>query len=129
MVLQIEGQGELNDAHHALFASGAAAGGWMLFAYTGPDSIRMRAASADGVESLAKQFRADEIQYALIRIDVPTTDGKQETRDVFVAWTGPDVQVIEKGRKAHHRSDVAAQLPDHDASVRAEDVKRFNLEK
>ena len=129
MVVHFENQSELHEAHYALFASGAPTGGWIICNYIGPDTIRMVAAGPDGPEGLARQFRDNQIQYALIRIDVPNPQGKQEPRDVFVTWTGRDVGIIEKGKKSWHQDSVSTEMPGHNARVRAEDVKRFNLEK
>ncbi|GAB7331082.1 hypothetical protein MBLNU13_g02568t1 [Cladosporium sp. NU13] len=118
----------LLEAHQDLFAKGALAGGWIICNYIGPDRIKMTAAGHDGLEGLAGHFRLDEIRHALIRIGVPTDHGKSEVRDALVTWTGLDVGMIEKGKKASPQEEVAMELPPHSAAVRADDLKRFNLE-
>lgn len=129
MVLQIANQPELNEAHYALFSSDAFAGSWILLNYVGRETLKMTAAGEDSSEGLVRELRDDEVQYALIRIDVSAADGKKELRDVLVTWTGPAVPIIEKGRKSQYQDAVAAQLPDHKASVHADDLKRITLEK
>jgi len=46
------------------------------------------------------------MQYAIIRLQ----DSGLQTRDVFIAWIGPNVGVLEKGKKQPYMGEVKELL-------------------
>ena len=56
--------------------------------------------------SLAQHLKQNEIQYALLRLPgiQNSLGGKfnESTRDVFIYWLGPQVKILERGRKKTH---------------------------
>jgi hypothetical protein len=62
-----------------------------------------------GVEELLDNLANDEVQYCLVRI--PIVRGElQQYRDVFIYWTGPNVSVLQRGKKKTHLGAVTQIL-------------------
>jgi gelsolin len=88
--------------------------GWVVLGYVGPSTLAIQAkgkgAGYNDAASLAKFFKDDQIQYALLRLPgLPAGRGdkfNESTRDVFIYWLGNQVKPLEKGRKKTHIIDV-----------------------
>lgn len=65
-----------------------------------------------GVDELKPHLEDDQIQYGLVRLGGIEEKGSLKTtvRDVFIAWVGPGVDIIEKGKKASSLGDVQVQI-------------------
>jgi hypothetical protein len=82
----------------------------------------------DYAEDLRSQLEDDQIQYALVRLDVPGQTGSGSTRDVFVHWTGPRDGIIEKSRRMPHVGDAQKFLQPFHADVHVTNRDRFDTE-
>jgi hypothetical protein len=128
MVARLDNEGELREAQAALFNVNAGGGGWLMLRYVGPTTVSFAAGGEDGTGDLLRQFADDQIQYALIRLDVPGQTGSGSTRDVFVRWTGPEVGIIDKGRRFSHEADVQGFLQPFHTHVNVTNRQRFDTE-
>ncbi|PRP84120.1 hypothetical protein PROFUN_04111 [Planoprotostelium fungivorum] len=108
--------------------------GWIVLGYAGGDNIEVQATSDNSnVEELVSHLKDDQVQYALIRLvdtskdvnKVDRQDGKTATKDIFIAWSGPSVRQIEKGKKASHAGSVATHLQPFHAELTA--INRANF--
>ncbi|KPM45839.1 hypothetical protein AK830_g689 [Neonectria ditissima] len=116
---------ELQEARAELFNPNATSG-WLLLNYSDSSVVQFFAGGAGSPEELSVMFQDDQVQYALVRISVP---GDQTTvRDVFVQWTGPDVGILEKGKKVIHQSDAHNILKPFDVDVKVLNRQNLNLE-
>lgn len=104
--------------------------GWVMVCYTNPSTIEFRKSGTGGVEELAAEFNDDEIQYALLRLPLPVTGANKakKTRDVFIAWIGPNIGQIEKGRKRAHLGDVKDLLQPFHSELAVTSKKNFTLQ-
>ena len=81
------------------------------------------ASGSGGLSEITPHLKDDQCAYFLIRIPLETSEtavgaGAEITlnkiRDCFVAWTGPKVGKIEKGKKqAHHGAVQELLSPSH----------------
>jgi len=83
----------------------ASISGWVLIGYTGPATLSFQKAGTGSVNELIIELKEDVVQYALMRVPVDVTD-VNKTRDIFILWTGPNVKILEKGKKKSHLGDV-----------------------
>eukprot|EP01113_Clastostelium_recurvatum_P001635 TRINITY_DN1066_c0_g1_i1.p2 TRINITY_DN1066_c0_g1~~TRINITY_DN1066_c0_g1_i1.p2 ORF type:complete len:150 (+),score=62.02 TRINITY_DN1066_c0_g1_i1:1-450(+) len=108
--------------------------GWLLVAYTGPDSVALTAKGSGSVDEFLPFLKDDEMQYVLMRVGGIAKDAKNKnekvtgTRDVFIAWVGPEVGIIEKGKKKSHLGDLKAVLKPFHAELLATGKKEFTEE-
>jgi len=81
------------------------------------------------MSQLIQLVAPDQVQYMLIRIPVTVDDTSatviSTTRDVMVAWTGPKVNIIERGRKQTHFGAVSQVLQPIHANLTATSVQAF----
>jgi len=80
--------------------------GWILVGYGEGGNLGVVGTSSKGVEELLPHLLDDQVQYALVRIDV---EGK--TKDVFITLIGPKVGTLEKGKKKSHIGDIHKVMP------------------
>jgi len=95
---------------------------WIVMHYTGPDTVSYQAHGNGSVSEAVALLEDNKVQYCLFRIPVDTQTGEinvQKVRDVFVAWTGPKVGVIEKGKKKVHIGRMGAFLKPSHAELQA----------
>jgi len=64
------------------------------------------------VDELKDHLENDQIQYALVRLGGIAEKGtlKVTIRDVFINWIGPEVAIVEKGKKLAHLGDVQVHI-------------------
>ncbi|KAF7562069.1 hypothetical protein G7046_g2066 [Stylonectria norvegica] len=122
MPVHLDNESDLREAQAALFNQNSQ-NGWLLLNYVSPSTLHFSAGGEGGVDELRNQLEDDQIQYALVRV---LAEGK--VRDVFVAWTGPGVGIIEKGKKFSHTGDAQAFLKPYHAEVTVHNKKKFNEE-
>lgn len=63
-----------------------------------------------GVEEMVEYLANDEVQYCLFRIQIEP-DGSSvlslpKNRDIFMFWSGPNVDMTERGKKRIHEECV-----------------------
>jgi len=124
MACQIDA-GTIKGEKARIFIEGARTG-WLLLGYEGNTTrIKLIASGTGQAEEMAGLLKDNEVQYALVRIP----DHKDEhptIRDVFVAWTGPGVKILERGKKSTHTGEIQAVLMPVHASLTAHNSKNFN---
>jgi len=96
---------------------------WILLSYRDPQTIVLEANGTGPLSEVTNLLKEDQVQYFLIR--VPLGDTREhvsagaeinvsKVRDYCVAWTGPKVGMIEKGKKKADLGAVQALLsPSH----------------
>ncbi|KAL6065503.1 ADF-H domain-containing protein [Balamuthia mandrillaris] len=106
--------------------------GWVLVGYSGPETLVLQAKGSGGVPELVSNLKDNEVQYCLVRIPLENAVSSsraqgdpQKTRDVFIAWTGPAVKIIEKGKKMAHVGDVTKVLAPSHAELTAISKQNF----
>ncbi|EGG21240.1 hypothetical protein DFA_01115 [Cavenderia fasciculata] len=107
---------------------------WILLGYKDANTLELKK-TGSGVPSLVASLADNECSYILIRVvynenDEGFKDGiignKGNIKDVFIAWTGPSVGIIEKGKKRSHVGDAKAILQPHHAELSAISKNNFN---
>ena len=86
MGLKLDNKAGTREAQAALFNIYAAGGSWLLLSYVGRDIVHFSGGGESGPEDLRYRLEEDQIQYELVRLDVPGQTGSGSTRDVFVQW-------------------------------------------
>jgi len=99
--------------------------GWIIVGYTGPNSIGLQHKGNGGVAELVPKLSDDQVQYILVRLPEPQEGAKTPTKDVFLTWVGPNVKVMERGKKKAHVPDVANYLKPHHWELEA--INRANF--
>jgi len=85
--------------------------GWLLMGYANPDTIVYEAHGFDTLATLTQLLRDDAEQFFLIRLPYNKSGSKTTaSRDIFVAWSGPAVTVVERGRRRLHTDYVVSIL-------------------
>jgi Cofilin/tropomyosin-type actin-binding protein len=111
MPLKLDNESELREAQAALFNVNSESG-WLLLNYVGPSTVHFAAGAEGDVEELSPYLEDNQIQYALVRLGGIQEKGNLKTtiRDVFITWIGPNVGIIEKGKKTAFLGDAKAYL-------------------
>ncbi|KJZ73469.1 hypothetical protein HIM_07025 [Hirsutella minnesotensis 3608] len=127
MPLKLDNESELREAQAALFNVNSTAG-WVLINYVGPNTVHFAAGGEGGPDDVAQQFEDDQIQYALIRIGGIQEKGTLKTtvRDIFITWIGPNVGIVEKGKKTPFLGDAQQYLQPYHADVTVLNKKNFD---
>ncbi|WP_306361668.1 coactosin family protein [Nocardia sp. CC227C] len=130
MSLKVDNEAELREARNSLFSENGTTSGWLLLNYVGASTVHFTAGGEGGVENIVPLLEDDQIQYALVRIDGVQGDGAGETtvRDVFLAWIGPEVGMIEKSKKSGYLGDAQIILQPYHADVTVVNKDRLNRE-
>jgi len=91
--------------------------GWILLSYTGPNTVSYTSHGTGPLSEVTNQLKDDQMQYFIIRVPLEDTDtppgaeiSVAKVRDASVAWTGPKVGLIEKGKKKSHIGALQALL-------------------
>lgn len=91
--------------------------GWILMSYTGPNTVSYTAHGTGPLSEVTALLKDDQMQYFIVRVPLEDTDTPpgaeihvNKIRDASVAWTGPKVGLIEKGKKKSHLGAVQALL-------------------
>jgi len=90
---------------------------WILLSYTGPNTVSYTAHGTGPLAEVSNLLRDDQMQYFIVRVPVEESDTPpgaeihvSKVRDASVAWTGPRVGLIEKGKKKSHIGALQALL-------------------
>ncbi|XP_037027533.1 uncharacterized protein LOC119068161 [Bradysia coprophila] len=128
-ILRLDNESELREAQAALFNVNSESG-WLLLNYVGPSTVHFAAGGEGGAEDVVAHLEDDQIQYILIREGGIQEKGTSKTtiRDVFIAWIGPNVGFIEKGKKTAFLGDAESMLQPFHASITALNRDNFNDE-
>lgn len=85
--------------------------------YTGPNTVSYTAHGTGPLSEVVALLKDDQMQYFIVRVPLEDTDTPpgaeihvNKIRDASVAWTGPKVGLIEKGKKKSHLGAVQALL-------------------
>jgi len=102
---------------------------WILMGYSDPTTVRLEAHGVGSLAEFIDRLEDNKIQYFLLRLPLgndPSTDVQagaeikvSKNRDVFCAWTGPGVGIIEKGKKKSHLGSIEALLSPSHAQLQA----------
>jgi len=95
---------------------------WLLMGYSGPETVVYEGHGTGAISEAVAKLQDNKIQYLLVRLPLTKKEGEitvDTVRDVFVAWTGPRVPIIEKGRKKIHIGSMAAFLKPSHAELQA----------
>ncbi|KAF2075351.1 hypothetical protein CYY_003327 [Polysphondylium violaceum] len=125
-MVSISNPAELKNAL-AQYKASNASNPWIVLGYVSPSSIAYRQ-SGEGVENMVASLKDNEAAYILIRCQynekdpgfkTGVLDNKANLKDIFIAWTGPQVGIIEKGKKTSHVGDAKALLQPFHAEITA----------
>eukprot|EP01120_Amphizonella_sp_Union-15-10_P013778 TRINITY_DN6494_c0_g1_i1.p1 TRINITY_DN6494_c0_g1~~TRINITY_DN6494_c0_g1_i1.p1 ORF type:complete len:697 (+),score=150.03 TRINITY_DN6494_c0_g1_i1:79-2169(+) len=98
--------------------------GWIIIGYSKEEEITLQAHGFGGVSELVANLDDKQVQYAIIRIPL----NKDQTKDVFVNWNGPQVPAIFLGKTKSHLGEVKALLQPFHADLLAVSRQNFTLE-
>jgi len=107
--------------------SAAARNSWVTIGYMSDNTLSIMGNGNGGTEELMDSLANDEVQYSLLRIPV-VQDGIEQYRDVFIYWTGPNVSVVQRGRKKTHVGAVQQILKPFHADLLAYSKDAFTEE-
>ncbi|KAK7425715.1 hypothetical protein QQZ08_007814 [Neonectria magnoliae] len=127
MPLRLDNEPELREAQAALFNPNSQSG-WLLLNYVGPSTLHFAAGGEGGPEEIVPLLEEDQVQYALVRVNVPGQGPESTARDVFVGYTGLEVGIIERGKKTVYYGDAKELLQPHHAEVTVRHKDQLNLE-
>ncbi|GAM18766.1 hypothetical protein SAMD00019534_019410 [Acytostelium subglobosum LB1] len=108
---------------------------WIIVGYSGPATLEFRQAGNGGASALIQHLRDDECAYVFVREEYTEGDAgfkegvignKANTKDIFIAWTGPKVGIIEKGKKKSHVGDAKVLFQPFHAELTAINRANFN---
>eukprot|EP01132_Coremiostelium_polycephalum_P005874 gene5874-7310_t len=127
MPLKLENQSDLQVALKNFTNSG-----WVVLNYVGPSTIRF-INSGYGEENVCSQvsqlLEDDQIQYGLMRFKVNEKGTLKTTmRDIFFTWIGPNVGIIEKGKKTANLGEVQYFLQPYHADITILNKNNFTTE-
>ncbi|XP_037037590.1 uncharacterized protein LOC119075268 [Bradysia coprophila] len=127
--LRLDNESELREAQAALFNTNSESG-WLLLNYVSDSTVHFAAGGEGGPDDVVPHLEADQIQYVLIRVGGIQEEGTSKTtyRDVFIAWIGPSVGIIEKGKKTAFLGDAQNMLQPFHASITALNSDKINKE-
>jgi hypothetical protein len=128
-VLYLDNESELREAQAATFNADSTSG-WVLLNYINANTVHFAAGGEGGAEDVVTHLADDQIQYILIREGGIQERGSSKTtyRDVFIAWIGPNVGIIEKGKKSNYLGDAESLLQPFHASLTALNKEHFDDE-
>jgi len=103
--------------------------GWVMLGYSGDKTLCLQCCGSN-IDELVKNLNDSEVQYVLSRIPIDAEGYKQThtTRDVFIIWTGPNVSVVQAGKKRSHVGEVKKILKPFHAELTAVSKESFTLE-
>eukprot|EP01087_Luapelamoeba_hula_P007546 TRINITY_DN1845_c4_g1_i1.p1 TRINITY_DN1845_c4_g1~~TRINITY_DN1845_c4_g1_i1.p1 ORF type:complete len:500 (-),score=59.51 TRINITY_DN1845_c4_g1_i1:33-1532(-) len=117
-------------AIHTVTAKGNTSG-WVLIGYAREKELCFQG-SGRSIEDLARKLKDNEAQYMLVRVPVePVTHGVNKglptCRDIFIAWLGPGLGMVSKGKKASHVGELKELLAPYHAELTAISKTKFSL--
>eukprot|EP01120_Amphizonella_sp_Union-15-10_P006076 TRINITY_DN1891_c0_g1_i1.p1 TRINITY_DN1891_c0_g1~~TRINITY_DN1891_c0_g1_i1.p1 ORF type:complete len:166 (-),score=48.86 TRINITY_DN1891_c0_g1_i1:35-460(-) len=99
--------------------------GWVLVGYENKsDHIVLQATGFGNPDEIKPLLREDEFQYIMIRIP-DQKDEHPTVRDIRVAWQGPKVKIVERGRRSTHIGVVEEVLKPVHAALTANNSAHF----
>eukprot|EP01103_Thecamoeba_quadrilineata_P019864 TRINITY_DN8252_c0_g1_i1.p1 TRINITY_DN8252_c0_g1~~TRINITY_DN8252_c0_g1_i1.p1 ORF type:complete len:519 (+),score=105.47 TRINITY_DN8252_c0_g1_i1:39-1595(+) len=103
--------------------------GWLLIGYTGNNTLALQD-QGKNIAELVDQLKDNEIQYGLIMLQITTTNQstgikENSTRAVFVNWVGPNVTILQKGKKKTHIGALQKLMQPYHAELVAVSKERF----
>ncbi|EFA84798.1 hypothetical protein PPL_01791 [Heterostelium album PN500] len=108
---------------------------WIVLGYTSPTTVELVATGSGGAATLSKQLDDSKVLYILVKEEYDESDpgfkegvigNKANSKDIFIAWTGPKVGIIEKGKKKSHVGDAKACFQPFHAELTAVNSAHFN---
>eukprot|EP01133_Synstelium_polycarpum_P010634 gene10634-12374_t len=107
---------------------------WILVSYKDANTFQYVCSGTGGSKSLVQHLKDNEVLYILMRQVYSESDpgfkegiigNKANTKDIFIAWTGPSVGIIEKGKKKSHVADAKALFQPFHAELTAINSANF----
>jgi len=98
--------------------------GWVVVGYREPDVLHMQAQGNGDVDTMVRELKDDEVQYALVRLSYEEAE-VVHVRNVFIVWIGPNVLPFEKGKKRTHSGKVSMMFRPFHAELSA--ISRHNF--
>jgi hypothetical protein len=98
--------------------------GWVLLHYVDDNTVGLQAQGNGGVEEVKPLLKPDQAQYLLIRF-YEKKEGLDCNRDVYIAWTGPQVNKIKAAKKHTHFGQFEALLRPNHAQLTAININNF----
>ncbi len=114
-VARIDNEADLRNAQATVLGSNSKSG-WILLSYVGPSTLHFSASGSGGASELKNYLQDDQIQYAVLR-----AGGK----DTFITWVGPQVGIIEKGKKSANLGDAQSFLQPFHSQITATSRNSF----
>eukprot|EP00276_Gloeochaete_wittrockiana_P020687 CAMPEP_0184337244 /NCGR_PEP_ID=MMETSP1089-20130417/5607_1 /TAXON_ID=38269 ORGANISM="Gloeochaete wittrockiana, Strain SAG46.84" /NCGR_SAMPLE_ID=MMETSP1089 /ASSEMBLY_ACC=CAM_ASM_000445 /LENGTH=143 /DNA_ID=CAMNT_0026662815 /DNA_START=32 /DNA_END=463 /DNA_ORIENTATION=+ len=103
--------------------------GWVIVNYADPSTLVLAGKGTGGVAEIVPHLKADDAQYILVRIEDSSKETlAKTTRDVFIAWMGPGVSIVAKGKKKSHVGTAKGVLNPFHAELEAINIANFNEE-
>jgi len=128
--------------------------GYLLLGYSKDTELQYIESNPGGsVAELVSKLADDQIQYILLRVPVTlateaesmmqkgtgnnassssnnnnnaVVGGENKTRDIFIAWTGPKVAIVQRGKKKAHIGEVMRILSPFHAELTAVNKDHFD---
>eukprot|EP00012_Vannella_robusta_P008579 CAMPEP_0206208062 /NCGR_PEP_ID=MMETSP0166-20121206/15986_1 /ASSEMBLY_ACC=CAM_ASM_000260 /TAXON_ID=95228 /ORGANISM="Vannella robusta, Strain DIVA3 518/3/11/1/6" /LENGTH=143 /DNA_ID=CAMNT_0053628989 /DNA_START=8 /DNA_END=439 /DNA_ORIENTATION=+ len=101
--------------------------GWVLVGYQDDKTLVLQGKGNGGVSELVQNIKEDEAQFCLVRIDDNTKGSlKETTRDIFIAWYGPGLSIIKRGKKTSDLGTVQKVMKPFHADITAVNKENFN---
>eukprot|EP00026_Physarum_polycephalum_P007131 Phypoly_transcript_07186.p2 GENE.Phypoly_transcript_07186~~Phypoly_transcript_07186.p2 ORF type:complete len:147 (+),score=30.40 Phypoly_transcript_07186:1165-1605(+) len=128
MPLTVDNHAELKHALSNLFSAHHTTDAWILLNYHNANTLHFAGSGSGGPETLESKLVDDQVQYGLVRISGIQEKGTLKTtvRDVFFAYIGPNVSIIEKGKKTANLGDAQGFLQPFHADITVLNKKKFN---
>jgi len=100
--------------------------GWILLGYKDPRTLTIQEVGvSSSISELRSKLNDSEVQYMLLRLPSTNPNERRTTRDIFIAWTGPKVSILQKGKKKTHIGEVKEFLKPFHAELSAIDRTNF----
>eukprot|EP01120_Amphizonella_sp_Union-15-10_P003485 TRINITY_DN138_c0_g1_i1.p1 TRINITY_DN138_c0_g1~~TRINITY_DN138_c0_g1_i1.p1 ORF type:complete len:142 (+),score=30.92 TRINITY_DN138_c0_g1_i1:353-778(+) len=100
--------------------------GWVLAGYENKSyHIVLQGSGFGKPEEVQPLLREDEFQYVMVRIP-DQKDEHPTVRDIYIAWQGPKVKIVDRGKRSTHTGIVEEVMRPVHATLTAISSKNFN---
>jgi len=105
---------------------------WMLLDYVDNVKLHVSASGSGGVSELATHLKDDAVQYGYLRAsyskEAEGEDATKRTKFIFIAWGGPKVSILKKGKMSVHKASVKEILKDFSVEIQTSDKDDLEIE-
>merc|ERR1712137_152180 len=99
--------------------------GWVLVGYQDDKTLVLQGKGSGGVPEMVNHIKEDEAQFCLVIIDDKTKGSQITTRDIFIAWYGPGLSIIKRGKKTSDVGTVQKVMRPFHADITAVNKENF----